>query len=337
MTERDPIERLEAADGLSIAPRPAFAEELRVVLDLRLRLTEHDAEVNGDPKVEGPTDGRQRPDRLHTWMLVVLGLLVCSVIALVTYLAVWTMAQSESPDAPAVTAATEAPVPDESDTGSPDVEAPLSDVETLLADAGCRVIEPGEGSGFDCSGVDLSDTLLDGASLAGSNFVGARMPGASFAGADLSGAVLNGAWLYAADLTGANLSGAEIVGADLNDARLVDANLSHSVIQDTFLTGVDLTDATLHGTVLTDVILYEADLTDADLTSASLTRVDLTFATVRGIVLRNAKISQMQLTQLDFTGADFTGLRAAADWFLTICPDGSSQGVRETVPCGIRD
>jgi hypothetical protein len=45
----------------------------------------------------------------------------------------------------------------------------------------------------------------------------------------------------------------------------------------------------------------------------------------------------MQLTQLDFTGADFAGLRVAAEWFLVICPDGSSQSVQETVPCGIQE
>ena len=38
MTERDPIERLEASDGLPIEPSPEFAEELRIMLDLRLRM-----------------------------------------------------------------------------------------------------------------------------------------------------------------------------------------------------------------------------------------------------------------------------------------------------------
>ena len=55
------------------------------------------------------------------------------------------------------------------------------------------------------------------------------------------------------------------------------------------------------------------------------------------MILRDAKLSQMQLIQLDFTGADFAGLRVAADWFRIICPDGSPQGVQETVPCGIRE
>ena len=85
------------------------------------------------------------------------------------------------------------------------------------------------------------------------------------------------------------------------------------------------------------MLLTHGGFTGADLTSALLTRVDLTFATVREVVLRNAKMSQMDLIQLDFTGADFTGLRAAANWFLVTCPDGSTQGEQDTIPCGLNN
>ena len=340
MTERDPIERLEASDGLSIEPRPEFASELRIMLDLRLRMTEGDApssERNEEGAKGDKAGSRQRPDRLQTLILALLALLIFLAIGLVTYLAVWVITKTDSPDPSTPMPTTTAPPPDETSADSPGPDGPLSDLETQLTEAGCRVLGSTEAQRFDCSGTDLSNILLDGASLAGSDFTGAQMPGASLAGADLTGATLNRVWLYAADLTDANLSGAEILGADLNEARLVGADLSGSVIQDTFLTEADLTDATLREASLTDVILYEGDLTNADLTSASLTRVDLTFATVRGVILRNAKLSQMQLIQLDFTGADFVGLRVAADWFLVICPDGSPQGVQETVPCGIRE
>ena len=50
MTERDPIESLEAADGLPVAPSPEFEEELRIVLDLRpgwLRQTPRSTTVGG--------------------------------------------------------------------------------------------------------------------------------------------------------------------------------------------------------------------------------------------------------------------------------------------------
>ena len=33
----------------------------------------------------------------------------------------------------------------------------------------------------------------------------------------------------------------------------------------------------------------------------------------------------------------FTGLRAAANWFLVTCPDGSTQGVQDTIPCGLNN
>ena len=92
MTERDPIERLEASDGLSIEPRPEFASELRIMLDLRLRMTEGDApssERNEDGDEGDKAGSRQRPDRLQTLILALLAMLIFLAIGLVTYLAVW--------------------------------------------------------------------------------------------------------------------------------------------------------------------------------------------------------------------------------------------------------
>ena len=180
MTERDPIERLEASDGLSIEPRPEFASELRIMLDLRLQLTEGDApDGERDEQNEGDKAGsRQRPDRLQTLILGLLALLIFLAIGLVTYLAVWVITKTDSPDPPTPTPTTTAPPPDETSADSPGPDGSLSDLETQLSEAGCRVLGSAEAKRFDCSGTDLSNMLLDGASLAGSDFTGAQMPGA---------------------------------------------------------------------------------------------------------------------------------------------------------------
>ncbi len=330
MTERDPIESLEAADGLPVAPSPEFEEELRIVLDLRLRVATPDASVDDGGGADDVTRSRHRRDWFTFGAVAIACLLALLTLVLVVYLALWVASEDEPPEAPArATTTASSVVPESSATGDT--------VESLLRDAGCRVTGDRENPHIDCGGVDLSYTILDGAALPGANFAGSQMVGVSLAGADLTGAVFNGAWLYAADFTGADLSDAELIGADLNDARLVDVDLSRSVIENTFLTGADLTRVKLHEARLLDVILYEADLTDADLTAASLTQVDLAFATVRGIVLHDAKLSRMELFHLDFTGADFSGLQVAAEWFAVTCPDSSPQGVRESIPCGLTE
>ena len=88
MTERDPIERLEASDGLPIEPSPEFAEELRIMLDLRLRVPDQSPPANGTSSTEPTGSGEQRPDRLQTLVLGLLGVLACLVLALVAFIAV---------------------------------------------------------------------------------------------------------------------------------------------------------------------------------------------------------------------------------------------------------
>ena len=167
MTERDPIERLEASDGLSIEPRPEFASELRIMLDLRLRMTEGDApssERNEDGDEGDKAGSRQRPDRLQTLILALLAMLIFLAIGLVTYLAVWVITETDSSEPSTPTPTTTAPPPDETSASSPDPEASRSDLEIQLSEAGCRVLGPAEAPRFDCSGTDLSNMLLDGAS-----------------------------------------------------------------------------------------------------------------------------------------------------------------------------
>ena len=95
-----------------------------------------------------------------------------------------------------------------------------------------------------------------------------------FSGMDLSGITLQGAILYGANLQRANLQGAELLnnnlqGANLQDANLQGANLEGAMLQDANLQAV-LDMANLQGAFLYGANLQGANLDGADLTNANL-------------------------------------------------------------------
>jgi uncharacterized protein YjbI with pentapeptide repeats len=218
-------------------------------------------------------------------------------------------------------------------------------------------------TGYDLAGADLSFASLTNTVLAGSDLTGvvagdittvpASLPadwvlkdrfllgpgvsldGQNLSGDNLSGTDLAGAFLWLANLTDASLAGVSLQGADLKSAELGGADLSTSDLQSVSsggitgspalpanwqLTGGYLTGpgADLHGAQLDEASLAGQDLSGADLSVASLEAADLS-----GADLGNADLQYADLDEANVAGATFAG----AQWFATICPDGTGSNL----------
>ena len=127
-------------------------------------------------------------------------------------------------------------------------------------------------------GTILRQAELKRANLGGANLGGANLEGTILIGANLAGANLEGAHLEGVHLTGTNLRGANLKGANLKDARLIEANLAEA----------NLAEANLAG----------ANLAGANLAGANLERANLRGARISKAQQRLLKLSQKEIERL---------------------------------------
>jgi uncharacterized protein YjbI with pentapeptide repeats len=155
-------------------------------------------------------------------------------------------------------------------------------------------------------GANLSMANLTEANLGRANLSEAILEGANLSRANLEGAILTEANLEGANLSDANLEGANLIEAHLSDAILERANLEGAILTRANLEGAFLTKANLEGAHLSEAILTEANLTGAILERAHLTDAILEGANLTKANLTDAILERANLKRAILTGANIS-------------------------------
>jgi uncharacterized protein YjbI with pentapeptide repeats len=213
------------------------------------------------------------------------------------------------------------------DLKSNELETKIKDISTVDVDANITTYINNINqnlslnlSGFDLSGLDLTETDLSGANLVSTDLSGVDLSGANLSNSDISSANITNTALKYTTLTNVNTNKATGSPASFPDlyrflnsvlyhpSHLTGANLSNidlksvSFINDD-LSGVNFSGSDLSGVDFTGATLDYINLSSADITNANLENIVATYANFRDTSANNVDLSGATLTHADFTNS----------------------------------